>query len=261
MRSMVSTSTAKEESPFSADCRSPMLVNPNDESEYFYTGKNGYMVAREDGMLEVMDDLFGDLRDEKESLWERFKTKCWRIKEWFKDMKYAFKDFWFWFRHYDKDTNKSHQRFESWNLDGAILDMIEFNVPIIIEDKNGVPNEFCLLARQKAHEKDPSYDAVAAFRKNPNPSADELKTAEDMWNEELNRFLTHVRLYRYYEGYGVFDENDPAMAEIDKAYKDTIPTMPGTDGELDYMKLHEMTQSEWRAIWRWMSKHGQSLWT
>ena len=238
------------------------LIDPNDTSEYFYTGRQDIALDLGNGMVQLFDSMESMIVEgggEKNTFLENLRDIWWCIKRRLSRIVQAFFDLLYWLKHYEMESGKSRQRFESWNLDKTILDMLEFNVPIIIKNKNGIPNEFCEAAKKKVREKN-TLSVAASFGKNPNLNCDEFKIAEDMWNDELNRFLTHIRLYRYYESYGTFDKKDLAMVELDKIYKDTIPTMPGTDGELDYTRLHEMTQSEWRAIWRWISKYGQSLW-
>ena len=237
------------------------LVNPDDCREYFYGSSGGIICDRGNGMEEEFDD-FGESMQEDETLLEKIKyffmPVVWKLR----DIRYAFADFWYWFRHYDMRTNRSHQRSESWNLDSAVLDMLEFNIPIIMRDKNGVPNEFCVRARAKLHEGETGFDVSGSFRTNPNSSDTEMELASKMWDEELGRMLLHIRLYRYYSDYGISDgENDPAYVEIDRKYKDTIPYVPGTDSEIDYAKAGELIQREWRAIWEWMTEYGQSLWT
>jgi len=239
------------------------LVDPASDAEYFWAYDGRHAVDRGDGTVEIFDSLadavLADGREE--SLWERFKTWCWLAKERAKDLRYAFSDFWFWYRHYDMRTNKSHQRFESWNLDGALLDMIEFNVPIIMRDQAGVPNEFCLAARAKAHEDEAGFDAEKSYSANPSSSKSEMEAASRMWKAELEALLRHVRLYRYYSDWGAFDEKDEAMAALDKEYRKTIPTLPGTDGEIDMKAVYGLAQAEWRAVWEWISRYGQNLWT
>lgn len=241
--------------------RRNQLVDPDDARQYFYGSVGGIICDRGNGMEEEFDD-FGESMRERESVWEKIRMSFMPAYWWLRDVKYAFADFWFWFRHYDKRTNRSHQRCESWNLDSAVLDMLEFNIPIIIRDKNGVPNDFCVRAREKIHENDANFDSDASFRANPNPSGREMELAAAMWNEELERVLLHIRLYGYYSSYGAVSEMDgPEYAEIDRKYKSTIPYKDGTDAQIDYRKMGEMTQNEWNSIWDWWKQFGQSCWT
>ena len=239
------------------------LVDPDDAREYFYSGVGGWISDLGNGMEEEFDDMESMMHRDMstESVWEKICDFFRSAKWWLRDMKYAFADFWFWYRHYDKRTNKSHMRSESWNLDSTLLDMLEFNIPIIIEDKNGVPNDFCVMARKKLHENDENFDIEKSLRANPNSNDEELKLAEEMWNEELGRCLLHIRLYRYYSDHGMVDASEKEYVEIDKQYKDTIPYVPGTDKEIDYLKISGMIQREWNAIWDWWKKYGQMCWT
>ena len=239
------------------------LVDPDDAKEYFYGRVGGWISDLGNGMEEEFDDMESMMHRDMstESVWEKICDFFRPAKWWLRDMKYAFVDFWFWYRHYDKRTNKSHMRSESWNLDSTLLDALEFNIPIIIADKNGVPNDFCVTARRKLHENDANFDIEKSLRANPNSNEEELALAEKMWNEELERCLQHIRLYRYYSDHGIVDPSDKEYAEIDRLYGNTIPYVSGTDKEIDYPKISDMVQREWNAIWDWWKKYGQMCWT
>lgn len=244
--------------------RKNALVCPDDAKEYFYGQSGGYIHDLGNGMEEEFDSMDDSMRrNRKEPLAERVADFFMPAVWWLRDVRCALKDFWYWFRHYDMRTNKSHQRFESWSLDSAVLDMLEFNIPLIMESKNGVPNEFCVMARKKLHEGEPDFDLDRSFRINPNPDdRTEMPVAEKLWKEELERMLLHIRLYRYYSGYGVVGPEDgPEYAEIARLYSRTLPYKPGTDRDIDFQKAHELTQREWNEIWKWMARYGQMLWT
>lgn len=157
---------------------------------------------------------------------------------------------------YDPETRSSHSRTESWSLDSHILEDLEFNIPIIIKTKNGVPTRFCEKARLQLKSETDADSGEC------NPSDAEMKLGEEMWNEELTRLLGHIWTYEFFSGFGVVDAKWP----IDKQTflfekKSLIPYKPGRYNEMDYQKLNELAQAEWRAIWAWMSEYGQDLWT
>ena len=239
------------------------LVDPDDRREYFYGGKGGYIVGLGNGLEEVFDEPRSWLlSDSDEGFWERLwdVVSSWPARQCEK-AKYFAKDLWFWLRHYDSRNNRSHDRSESWSLDSHVLADLKFNVPLIKADKHGVPNEFCIRARAKMHEGEDGFDARASYSQCPNSSSQELELGERLWNEELDRLMLHIRLFEYYDGSGIIDESDPAEREIARNYSQTLPVKPGTDGELDYSRLHELVQGEWKAIWKWMEQYGRMLWT
>ena len=229
------------------------LVDPDDSREYFYGTKGGFITDAGNGLEEEHDDMVQWLGfDEKETFLEKAKIAGMRIWQKLRDIRYAVEDFWFFFRHYSMQSNKSHNRSESWSLDSHILDDIEFNVPRIKADKHGVPTEFCERAREKMK---------GTRVGNVNPSDEEMDVGKKLLDEELDRLLLSVRLYRYYEGYGMIDERDKAYVAIDKEYRKTLPYFPGTDKDLDYAELSRLKQAEWHKIWKWMDEYGQMLWT
>lgn len=235
------------------------LVCPTDAKTYYYGRKGGIITDLGNGM-ERESDGFGEGFLDDDTAWEKITGIFWKTAWWFRDLKYAFVDFWFWFRHYDMRTNKSHNRSESWNIDSHILDDIEFNIPRLIESKQGVPTEFCCKARAKLHENEPGFDVEKSYRANPNSSDDELSLASELWTAELNALLLHVRLYRFYEDHGLVDDRDPAYVSIEKEYGHTIPYKPGTDKSIDYEELFKLTGREWSEIWKWWAKYGRCCW-
>ena len=239
------------------------LVDPDDTHEYFYGSVGEWVLDLGNGTIAEFDDMESMMHHDRsnESTWEKICDFFRPVKWWVRDMKCALVDFWFWYKHYDKRTNKSHMRSESWNLDSTLLDMLEFNIPIIIDDQNGVPNDFCTMARKKLRANVGNSDTKKQTHTNPNSDDEELKLAKEMWNDELRKCLLHIRLYRYYSDNGVVDPSNKDYVEIDKLYKDTIPYVPSTDKEIDYSKMSGIIQHEWNAIWDWWKKYGQMCWT
>ena len=162
-------------------------------------------------------------------------------------------DIGYFIEHYDPESRSSNSRTESWSLDQHILGDIEFNVPIIIRTKNGVPDRFCQEAKKQ----------LGCESGESGECDDEaLRLAEDMWNGELWKLLGHVWTYEFFSVFGIMDGKWPTDKTIYLSKKkDLLPYKPGMYRELDYAKLSEMAQAEWNAIWKWMAEYGQSLWT
>lgn len=162
-------------------------------------------------------------------------------------------DIGYFIEHYDPESRSSHSRTESWSLDQHILGDIEFNVPIIIRTKKGVPDRFCQEAKKQLG---------CEFGESCECDDEALRLAEDMWNGELRKLLGHVWMYEFFSGFGVMDGKWPTDKTVYLSEKkDLLPYKPGMYRELDYAKLSEMAQAEWNAVWKWMAEYGQSLWT
>ena len=121
-----------------------------------------------------------------------------------------------------------HSISESWDLMYHVLDDLEYNLPMLIENAHGYP------------------------------SAEGMTF--DKWKGMLEDFLLHVRLFRFYESYGIVDEKDPDEVAFRDRWIGTIRTKPGTDGEIDYAKLHELQSKEWNSIVDFLRDWGLSLW-
>lgn len=236
-------------------------MNPVDEKQYFYGSSGGVIHDLGNGMEEEFDDMRESFGLGDETWPEKVRAFFMSFKWKFDDVRSMFKDFAFWFSHYDRRSGKSRQRYESWSLDSAVLDMLEFNIPVLVGDENGVPGEFCAAAKAKLSGMLPDA-AKSAYAAGTATSEEEMKLGKEMWNDELRKALLHIRLYRYYANYGIVGKEDgEEYLKIDRAYSGTIPYKPGTDRDIDYAKLHDLTQAEWDAIWDWWRKYGQMCWT
>lgn len=166
-------------------------------------------------------------------------------------------DFKFFLEHYNTYSGHSHSRNEHWSLDDHILDDIEFNAPIIKKDKNGVPSEFIVMAKKVLGKDGTTIEQ---------PTDEELKLAEKMFNDELDNLLHHVWLYRFFQSFGHADScldgtDSPEKAVWLKDQESKMPYIEGTLKEIDYKELDRLTTIEWKAIWAWMAEFGNMLWT
>lgn len=188
-----------------------------------------------------------------DTLFENDENKCKKRK-----IKFSFYDFWFmvkdfWLR--AKDTfyffRHGHSMKESWSIDSHLLEDLRFNLKKLAENTNGCPTFICERAK---------YELKRPDKEEWEYDDDEMELAMKMWIDELNKLRENVLLYEYYDGYGIVEEDDKEMMEIDRKYRDTLPYKPGTKNEFDYPKLRELAKERWDNIWNWIKEYGESLW-
>lgn len=174
----------------------------------------------------------------------------------------VYEDFKYFIDHYDKVSSRSHMRSEHWSIDQHILEDIEFNIPILIKEKHGIPNEYCFRAVQEAHKDEPGFDADAWYKKhNYSCTNAEMKLAEDLFNADLKDMLKTIKIYRYYSDYGHVDNSkDKLMLEVEKELKSSFPYRRGTNSEIDYLALQKLTDKAWNDIWIKFAKVGRFCW-
>ncbi len=160
-------------------------------------------------------------------------------------------DFRFFARNYDTLSGKSHQRREVWNLDNAVLDILDFNLPRLSKRHSGVPNDFCEKARRRLKE---------TRGPDGNVSKKTMELADRLWREEIGKLHLYVRLYRFYAGFCLVDRRNLSESEFFERYKHTIPYLPGTFKELDYAKLAKLEERYWRLWIDQFRKIGRRLW-
>lgn len=164
------------------------------------------------------------------------------------------KDIKFFIDHYDSENRSSHMLSESWSLDSHILDDIEFNIPIIKAEANGVPNEFIVEACEKLSK---DYNKLADDKYSYDEAFD---LAKSLWHKQLDNMLHHIWLYEYYSDYGILDDDISAeKKEFLKHFE--IPMEKGKFNVVDYDATSKLVEAEWKEIWEWMIKYGRSLWT
>jgi len=125
-----------------------------------------------------------------------------------------------------------HSRSEWYNLGNHMLEDLIFNLPILIKNINGYPNEF---------------------------NAKYGKDGFEKWKEELRKFYGKVMLFKYYSDYGIVDSKDKEMAKVDAEYRNTLPIFPGTE-TFDYRKLSKMQLDLWNQVIAWLKKWMLALW-
>lgn len=236
----------------------------NKQYTYYY-GDSGYYVdhvrdPKTGKLVEHRYDSFEEMMKAEDSR-KSFLKKIWNEAlfqidfHWdkIKDIGYWFRDLFYWIK-------TTHNRNESWSLDMHIISDILHNIPLLIENKQGTPTEFCLKAVKLLHKDDKDFDVDKAFKENPNITDEGHELGTKLWNEELNKLLLYARLYCYYRDYGIVDDADVEMKKIEAEYEKTLPYKPGTYKSFDYAKLDKLKQTNWNAMWNWIKQYGEALW-
>ena len=238
------------------------LIAPSAETEYFYREINNHVVAHEDGTYTVgcglMDAM--DFDREKESWREKVKNFFMSISWKMRDIKYMLHDVMFWLGHYDMKTNHGEERADCWNIDGTITRKLLFNIPRMIKSLHGCPSKYAAEAVVKTRaEKGQRITLEQAYKINANDK--EMAMAMAAWKADLEKLVLYIRLYEYYNAMGIVGKEDgPEMEKIDKEYRNTLPVMPGTDSEIDYLKCEELTQKYWELYCDHWKAIGRMCW-
>ena len=238
------------------------LVAPSAETEYFYREINTHAVVHEDGTYTVgcgLMDVMDFVREKKswrEKVKDFFMSISWKMC----DIKYMLYDVIFWFGHYDMKTNHGEERADCWSINGMITRKLLFNIPRMIKSLHGCPSKYAAEAVVKARaEKGQRITLEQAYK--INASAEEMDMAMSMWKADLEKLVLYIRLYEYYNARGIVGKEDgPEMEKIDKEYRNTLPVMPGTDNEIDYLKCEELAQKYWELYCDHWKAIGRMCW-
>jgi len=106
--------------------------------DIFFDNMYNCISKNDDGTISVYDSLteMFRLKDTSDSF-EEDDDSPYEIAKREKDA--MMKDIKFFIDHYNHENCSSHMRNESWSLDTHILSDLEFNIPIIKAEANGVP--------------------------------------------------------------------------------------------------------------------------
>lgn len=230
----------------------------NKQYTYFY-GTTGYYIDKDPKTGKVrhfdsMEEMHENWVAEHESIFRKISNVFDRVSDKISDAKYWVRDLLYFIK-------TRHDYRESWQLDEHFIDDLEHNLPIIKNGKHGVPTEFCKKAAIQLHSKDKKFNIEKYMKENP--SLDEeglMDLAVKLFNEEVDKCILYVKLYKYYSSYGVIDSKKADEVEFDKAWRRTLPYKPGTYKEFDYEKLNTLTKRNWNAIMNWCKENLQFCW-
>ena len=188
--------------------------------EYFYS-TSGYYMDSNGTRYDDMSDMMANERSRMGKLRTAFKS----IEIFLYRAFGKVGETWRGFKDAIRRAFTGHSIIESWDLMDHVLSDLEYNLPIMIKYTNSHPDTL-------------TYD---------------------QWTGVLSDLLLHVKLYRFYTNYGIAGDSEEDR-KFEAEWAKTIPTIPGTNGELDYKRLHEMTSSEWNSIIDTLREWGPSLW-
>lgn len=190
------------------------------------------------------------------SRWNAFVEKVddflYSIADIFYNFKYKIRDFIYLMKNKEAYSNQ-------WNLDWHLIDTIERNVPSLI--KNSQALLFLDEAVKEMHKGIPDFDIDKYYHECQGHFPKEVEDlAVKIQNEEYEKLLHHVKLYKYYSEGGYIDYDDPEQVEFDKKWRHTLPIKPGTYDRLaDPKKMSDMVNEQWGKIWDWVKLYGQRL--
>lgn len=207
-----------------------------------------------------------DIEDrESRALWYS-KDKSWLKKAW-EEVTFFFgyyfidrpKDLWYWIRDLKYLLKNKEAYSNQWNLDWHLIDSIERNLPSLIKNSHSLA--FLDEAIIQMHGHEPGFDLDKFYRDNYMGYPKDLEElALKIQNEEYNKLLLNVKLYKYYSSFGSIDFDNKDEVEFDKIWRRTLPIKKGTYDEIsDYKELIKLTKDSWNSIWDWMKAYGQKL--
>ena len=230
----------------------------NDGNTYYYDELHYYYVRHDDGALKEYeyDSLLNDKYKTKLSKW--WHDFCFSIEYYFwmkpRDWWYDIKDFFYLMKH-------KIPKSATWNLDSYLLNTIVKVVPSILDKRVGISMMFIDMAATQLYGKDEGFNLEDFHNKYCSGYPNEVEElAMKIMKDKHMEIVYHIKLYDYLQGFGIINANNKDEIEFDKANRHLLPIYEGTYDDVDYVKLHELIDKEWNAIWDWMKVYGHTLW-
>ena len=151
----------------------------------------------------------------------------------------------YYLEHYDPVMGMSHQRYEQWGLGWAILDALEFNLPLMMKKIEVVPER---LFHQAEKDLSGSSGEVASRRRI-------LRRARQVWGKELRSLYEAVVLYRHYADEGIVNRGQPLKRLARSLLSVRLPKAPLSAAEL--RRRRDKYWLLWTSLYQ---KVGRELW-
>lgn len=221
-----------------------------ESNEYFWMHANTTIGS--DG--KYYDDILGGLDEykSKRSFWQKFST--W----WYVNVSSRVSDFWYKVKDILYWLKTKHNRVEQWEIFSSMMEVLEYNLPKLIEHHTGVPSRYCVEARKQLHANEPDFDLEKSLNEDPNGDEKELELATKLYVADLEKLLLNIRLLNYYSEYGIIDEKNPVEVELKKKY--SIPYIPGGWQMIDYKALAKLEDECNAAVFDQLKDMGRCLW-
>lgn len=169
-----------------------------------------------------------------------------RITGVFDAARYRLGDVWFRFKNAVRRAVVGYDRLAEWNLDTAILNLMEHVLPRMAENLHGYPSRYGELARKAVEELRPCMYGDARARK---IWVDEMGVA--MWRARLLQIEHMVKLYKHYTSY---------CGDDDLKGDYPCPMKEFTEGLIDYGKLEELATAAQRRLFDLVYDDFGSFW-
>lgn len=232
----------------------------NKDYTYYFDEINVFHIMNDDGSVTECEDIvrYWDSEDKNHpfivrmwksltyNLWYWFIDKPNSVKHWVKDIAYLLRT--------------KHNRNESWSLDTHMLDDMLWNIPILIKSKHGLAAPFLDMAVKETHKDDSTFNLDEWNKTYHDYTKEEEELADKYQRESYEKVVEFIKLYYYYESYGVVDKNNEDEVAFDKKFRSTLPIIPGSYDMMDYKRLSELQKKTWNKIWEWVRTYGQTLW-
>lgn len=169
-----------------------------------------------------------------------------------KDIYYHIKDFIYFLK------NK-HEKWESWNVDRALLKTLLFNIKKLRNNKYTLSWKMVDKAILEKHKDDPNFDIKQFHKEHYSGYGDDIeKRAIELEKEMFDKLIQDINEYFYYVNYynDYIDETNKELVELDKRLRPTLPLIKGSYDRYDYKKLNDMALKRWNRIWETVRIYG-----
>jgi hypothetical protein len=224
--------------------------------EYTYYVEPFTYYFTEDGKKHDID-LFVDEFKSKGPWYKRlFEDIMFNIEYYFKTKP---KDIYFYIKDFIYFLKNKHEKWESWNVDRALLKTLLFNIKKLRNNKYSLSWKMIDKAIVEKYGNEPDFNFKAYQKKYAYGPSDEIsELAIKLEKEMFDKLIQDINEYFYYVDYynDYIDETNKELVELDKRLRPTLPLIKGSYDRYDYKKLNDMALKRWNRIWETVRIYG-----
>ncbi len=195
--------------------------------------------------------------DEMVKDWEKKESKKFfgkKILDWIERKWYRY-DPWFNTKCGLERMFKRYDRRVLWNIDNAIVELLQYSIPRYVKNLHGCPNSYAMEARRLLTGKS-MEEVQKSYEDDPNSTLREINVGMALFKSDLEELLENINVVSYYDNHGIQEKDDESWVS---PHKYPIPCLRNSE-VVDYKKLSELREKKVDEIFKYLRKHLFEMW-
>ena len=225
----------------------------------YYVERWAPTIVIRDGVRHEYNDYVEEMEAERKArpflqkVWDGIDCFFWRVfvnpvsnfRYWVRDTVYLL-------RH--KQTYQS-----SWTIDDRLLEVLEFNIPILKKYKHTLSWKMLDKALLEKHKDEPGFDLKKFYETHFSGYGEDVEANSVKYEHEMfDNLIADIQAYKYFMNEDYLDPSKRG-SELDKRLRPMLPLIKGSYDDYDYAKMNKMTEKIWNRIWETVRIYGREF--